>query len=173
MPDLLTDYTRIIRARRAELPPAYEQAMEIAGRITGGAGRRASLRPCHNDLLRRQHHPCRDSGRVMLVDWEYAGMGHPWFDLGNLSVNNDFLETTDNRLLAGLPGRGSLEAQAATLKLMRVISDVREGAWGVMQATGVGARVRLRGLCEPSISSGCGRRPAGPSFERWLAAVGG
>ncbi len=28
----------------------------------------------------------------MIVDWEYAGMGHPCFDLGNLAVNNDFDE---------------------------------------------------------------------------------
>ena len=26
----------------------------------------------------------------MLVDWEYAGMGHRLFDLGNLAVNNEF-----------------------------------------------------------------------------------
>ena len=41
----------------------------------------------------------------MIVDWEYAGMGDPWFDLGNLSVNNDFDEADDERLLQRLPRR--------------------------------------------------------------------
>ena len=36
----------------------------------------------------------------MLVDWEYAGMGHRMFDLGNLAVNNEFDEDADERLLA-------------------------------------------------------------------------
>ena len=39
---------------------------------------------------------------MLIVDWEYAGMGHPCFDLGNLSVNNDFSEADDERLLQRL-----------------------------------------------------------------------
>jgi thiamine kinase-like enzyme len=33
---------------------------------------------CHNDLL---NHNILESDRVMLIDWEFAGMGDPWFDL--------------------------------------------------------------------------------------------
>ncbi len=69
----------------------------------------------------------------MIVDWEYAGMGHPCFDLGNLSVNNDFDEDADERLLGAYHGDEPSRAQRATLKLMRVLSDAREAAWGVMQ----------------------------------------
>ena len=31
----------------------------------------------------------------MIVDYEYAGMGDIFFDLGNLSVNNEFDEDAD------------------------------------------------------------------------------
>ena len=31
-----------------------------------------------------------DDGRVWLVDWEYAGMGHPLFDLACVSANCAF-----------------------------------------------------------------------------------
>ncbi len=34
---------------------------------------------------------------MRIVDWEYAGMGDRYFDLGNLSVNNDFAEADDER----------------------------------------------------------------------------
>jgi thiamine kinase-like enzyme len=69
----------------------------------------------------------------MIVDWEYAGMGDPRFDLGNLSINNDFDEATDERLLNAYQKGAPTDAQRAALKLMRLLSDAREAAWGVMQ----------------------------------------
>jgi thiamine kinase-like enzyme len=71
---------------------------------------------------------------MLIVDWEYAGMGHPYFDLGNLSVNNDFNEDTDERLLRAYRGAPVTDAHRATLALMRILSDAREAAWGVVQA---------------------------------------
>ena len=56
--------------------------------------------PCHNDLLSANF--LHDGERVRILDWEYAGMGDRYFDLGNLSVNNGFDEAEDERLLARL-----------------------------------------------------------------------
>ena len=42
--------------------------------------------PCHNDLL--AGNLIRQGERLRIVDWEYAGMGDRYFDLGNLAVNN-------------------------------------------------------------------------------------
>ena len=53
--------------------------------------------PCHNDLL--PANLIHDGERVRIVDWEYAGMGNRYFDLGNLSVNNGFNEADDEWLL--------------------------------------------------------------------------
>jgi thiamine kinase-like enzyme len=172
VPDLLRDYTRIIRARGAALPEAYEQAMDIAGRVTAALADGVPMRPCHNDLLAGNIVLDRTSGRVMLVDWEYAGMGHPWFDLGNLSVNNDFLQATDNRLLRAYLGTAPTEAQAATLKLMRVLSDVREGAWGVMQSQVSALEFDFDGYAAEHFDR---MRSAAtdPEFDRWLSAVEG
>ena len=39
------------------------------------------MRPCHNDLLNANF--IDDGTRIRIVDWEYAGMGDPFFDLGN------------------------------------------------------------------------------------------
>jgi thiamine kinase-like enzyme len=132
VPDLLEDYARIVAARGGSVPDAYAQAREVAARVAAALPRQEA-RPCHNDLLAgnlvREH----SAGRVMIVDWEYAGMGHPCFDLGNLSVNNDFDEHVDDRLLSAYHGGEPSRVQRATLKLMRLLSDVREAAWGVMQ----------------------------------------
>ena len=50
---------------------------------------------------------------MLIVDWEYAGMGHPCFDLGNLSVNNDFDEAADERLLRAYYGEPPTDAARA------------------------------------------------------------
>ena len=45
------------------------------------------MRPCHNDLLNANF--IDDGARIRIVDWEYAGMGDPFFDLGNFSINHE------------------------------------------------------------------------------------
>lgn len=132
VPDLLEDYAAAMRERGVRLPAAYGRASALAARIAAVLPLREP-RPCHNDLLSsnviRAH-----AGGVLIVDWEYAGMGHPYFDLGNLSVNNDFSEADDERLLGAYLGVPPTDAQRAALALMRLLSDAREGAWGVVQA---------------------------------------
>ena len=53
------------------------------------------------------------TGALMLVDWEYAGMGDPRFDLGNLAVNNDFDDADDERLLTAYYGRPPSDGASA------------------------------------------------------------
>jgi thiamine kinase-like enzyme len=132
VPDLLEQYAGLMRGRHLKLPEEYGQATAVAAQIAAAVPLRHP-RPCHNDLLAgniiRMH-----GGELLIVDWEYAGMGHPYFDLGNLSVNNDFSEANDERLLHAYHGHPPTDAQRATLALMRVLSDAREAAWGVLQA---------------------------------------
>jgi thiamine kinase-like enzyme len=65
---------------------------------------------------------------VWLVDWEYAGLGDPAFDLANFAVNNDLDEEGDRALLAAY---GAVDDDAHVL--MRFMSDLREAMWGVVQ----------------------------------------
>jgi thiamine kinase-like enzyme len=112
-------------ARGVAVPPAYEPARELAGQIER---RRygAPLRPCHNDLLNANF--IDDGGRLRIVDWEYAGMGDPFFDLGNFAVNHG-LDAEGERTLLEVYGSDDVEA----LVLMRFMSDFREAMWGVVQ----------------------------------------
>jgi thiamine kinase-like enzyme len=170
VPELLDDYAAQVRARGVRLPDAYGEAAAVAARVAAAlAPWRA--RPCHNDLLTSNVIRARDGDRLLIVDWEYAGMGHPCFDLGNLSVNNDFDEAADERLLSAYQGAPPSDAHRATLALMRILSDAREAAWGVVQAEvseldfdfGRYARThfeRLRAAVEQ------------PQLREWLAAAG-
>ena len=87
--------------------------------------------PCHNDLL--PANLIHDGEAMRIVDWEYAGMGNRYFDLGNLSVNNGFNEAGDEWLLECYWGEPCTRRRLATLRLMRIMSDLREAMWGVVQ----------------------------------------
>jgi len=129
---LLERYAAIVARDGGKLPEPYAGAMSCALRIQAALRvRRPS--PCHNDLLPGNIVRERSTDRMMLVDWEYAAMGDARFDLGNLAVNNDFDDATEDRLLRAYHGEAPSDAHRAALKLMRVLSDIREAAWGVVQ----------------------------------------
>ena len=128
---VVEQYRESAESRGVEVPEVYWWLLERAREVEEALQQEPTpLRPCHNDLL-NANFLLRDD-QVMIVDYEYAGMGDIFFDLGNLSVNNEFDEDADLTLLefyfdAATPPR------LARLKLMRLMSDFREAMWGVMQ----------------------------------------
>jgi thiamine kinase-like enzyme len=93
-------------------------------------------RPCHNDLLNENF---LDDGTIRILDWEYAGMGDPAFDLANFSVHHGFSDEQDRLLLEiyltanPLSEGWGMEVRFARHKLLKLISDFREAMWGVVQ----------------------------------------
>jgi thiamine kinase-like enzyme len=87
--------------------------------------------PCHNDLL--PANVLFDGERGWLIDYEYAGMNEAMFDLANLSVNSGFDAAADDRLLAGYAQRPPTAPLRARLMLMKVVSELREGLWALVQ----------------------------------------
>jgi thiamine kinase-like enzyme len=132
VPDLLDDYATLVRARGGTLPPQYESAQELSRQIAQDLPLDEPV-PCHNDLLPANVLTTRDR-EVMLVDWEYAGMGHRMFDLGNLAVNWQLDSVSETRLLAAYFDRAPAVQERTALQLMRRMSDAREAAWGVVQS---------------------------------------
>jgi thiamine kinase-like enzyme len=125
------EYYALAVERAVPFPPEISRAMDLLARIEEAAGTGEPLCPCHNDLL-----PANlvDDGRlVWIIDWEYAGMGDPFFDLGNLAVNNQFGESHERLLLALYAGEVRPE-HLRRLRLMRLASDMREAMWGFLQA---------------------------------------
>lgn len=119
-------------ARGMPIPPAFGDLIAGAHAIRGVlTGPEHTPVPCHNDLLTANL--LHDGARVRIVDWEYAGMGDRYFDLGNLSVNNDFGDADDERLLAAYWQEPCTPRRFAALRLMRIMSSFREGMWGVVQ----------------------------------------
>ena len=131
IPALLDEYAGLLDARGATPPAAFERARELVARIAQALPLNEPA-PCHNDLL--PGNLLATPGGVLLVDWEYAGMGHRLFDLANLAVNNAFDDAAEVRLLEAYDDeRPARPARCAALKLMKIVSDAREAAWGVVQ----------------------------------------
>jgi thiamine kinase-like enzyme len=132
------DSFRVVREYRdtaeihgVRVPATFRQALHAADRIAVAFGRRpVPIRPCHNDLLNANF--LLLDGQVFLVDYEYAGMGDLFFDLGNFSINNGISEAAEELLLERYFGQVSSAARAR-LKLMKIMSDFREAMWGVVQ----------------------------------------
>jgi thiamine kinase-like enzyme len=124
-------YRALAQARGVRIPPEYEVAAAIGRRIELAClAEPIEPRPCHNDLLNANF--IDDGSRIRIVDWEYAGMGDPFFDLGNFSINHDLDGDGDAALLDAYAGNVRSSA-IARLTLMRVLSDFREAMWGVLQ----------------------------------------
>ena len=124
-------YRALALARGVRIPPEYELASLIGRRIELALlANPVEVRPCHNDLLNANF--IDDGERIRIVDWEYAGMGDPFFDLGNFSINHELTPDEDAHLLA-FYGDISRIDHLARLTLMRTVSDFREAMWGVLQ----------------------------------------
>jgi thiamine kinase-like enzyme len=122
---VVEEYRATALERGVAIPPAYAEASRRAAEIEA---RRGETRPCtcHNDLLAANF--IDDGERLWIVDWEYAGMGDPFFDLANFAANHELDEDGERELLEAY-GSDDLDA----LREMRFMSDFREAMWGVVQ----------------------------------------
>jgi thiamine kinase-like enzyme len=166
---LLSDYAAIVSARGSHLSEDYARANAAAARIEAVLVL-AEECPCHNDLL--AGNIIRDCGdqRMMIVDWEYAGMGDPRFDLGNLSINNQLDEAVNDRLLRAYYGESPTDSGRAALKLMRVLSDAREAAWAVLQGVVSELDFDFDGYAREHFER-LRETAERPSFDEWLATA--
>jgi thiamine kinase-like enzyme len=170
VPELLERYAEIVAERGGELPDSYAPAQALVARIAQVLPLSEPV-PCHDDLLpgnilARTPEP----DRAVLVDWEYAGMGHRLFDLGNLAVNNEFDEAAEARLLEAYYGEPPSPGRRGALALMRIVSDAREAAWGVVQGSISELEFDFAGYAAQHFRR-LAQAAEHPRLEEWLGAA--
>ncbi len=124
-------YYALARERRVRLPANLARALELLAGIEQNWECDEPPCPCHNDLLAGNF--IDDGTVVRIIDWEYGGMGDRFFDLGNLSANNEF-DGGQERELLGLYFGEVRSDDLRRLRQMRMVSDMREASWGYLQA---------------------------------------
>lgn len=124
------DYYQLAQQQGVSFPDTLPLVFQLMTRIEETLSPLQQVRPCHNDLLASNF---IDDGRsIRLIDWEYAGMGDLFFDLGNFAVNQA-LDERQCKLLLRLYFGEARAADLAHLHLMRLASDLRESFWGFLQ----------------------------------------
>jgi len=124
------DYAEIARRYEVEFPEKFDWLLERAHEAEAAIESDIeALRPCHNDLLNANF---LIDDRIYVLDWEYAGMGDIFFDLANFSDHHELSDEQDRWLLECYFGE-TTDKQIAHLKIMKVMSDLREAMWALVQ----------------------------------------
>ncbi len=168
-------YAGLAQQLAVPLPHAFTPFQEQARRMEAAlypVGREGAITvPCHNDLLNANF--LWDTGHVWILDWEYAGMGDRYFDLGNLSANHQFSEQADHALLAEYFGLSAPDpGRFSRLQLMRGMSLFREAMWGVAQQGLSRIDFDFLGYTERHFRL-LGEWLAQPAYASWLAETRG
>lgn len=128
---VVESYLPIAKHYQAPLPTGIEWFLGVADEIER-AFRIAPVAStaCHNDLLNGNF--IDDGNLIRILDWEYAGKGDPFFDLANFSAQHEFTVEQDEVLLTEYFGQFT-KAQFARQQLMKLMSDMREAMWAMVQ----------------------------------------
>ena len=84
----------------------------------------------HNDLL--AGNILWGAGRLWLIDWEYAGLGNPLFDLGGIASNNGFDLAEERVLLETYYNHPLKDALWRRYSAMKAASLLRETLWSMV-----------------------------------------
>jgi thiamine kinase-like enzyme len=117
----------------ASLPKFVEEAiLPLIHQIRSTLDDKVSFVPCHNDL--HSGNFLDDGIFVWLIDWEYAAMGDPLFDLATLPSVEGFSDSEMEALLRTYLGQDSLSKEEIRSFLFKcALSDVRWGLWCYLQ----------------------------------------
>jgi thiamine kinase-like enzyme len=165
----IDEYLALLRRNHARIPEGYDELQreaEAARRAI--AARPARLAPCHNDPLAENF---LDTGeRMHIVDWEYAGMNDPMWDLGDLSVEADFGPEQDAALLGAYFDGTAPPAEAGRMVVAKGLCDLVWTLWGLIQVMNANP---VEDFWAYSINrfERCRRLMASPAFAQALEAI--
>lgn len=126
---ILRDYAASLRDRGSRHAPRLAALLDHAALLERATGP-VTLVMGHNDLL--PANILRGQGRLWLIDWEYAGLNTPLFDLGGLAGNAGLGAEAEAAMLAryfgAAPGPDRMRSYAA----LKCASLLRETMWSMM-----------------------------------------
>lgn len=157
-------YHRLATERGVCFPTTLPGALARMAQIEEALGAPPRLHPCHNDLLAQNF--IDDGETIRILDWEYAGMGDMFFDLGNFAANHELKEAQSEELLRAYFADVRV-GDLARLHLMRVSSDLREAFWGFLQAGISKLDVDYPSYAQKHLDRFLHQAEA-PEFGRWL-----
>ncbi len=115
----------------AVLPPILEEIFPLVEKIRATLNDEAPPVPCHNDL--HSGNFLSDGKKIWLIDWEYAAMGDPLFDLATLVSVENLTDGEAELLLQNYCQRMISEEEARSFLFKCALADLRWGIWFYLQ----------------------------------------
>jgi thiamine kinase-like enzyme len=131
--EMIDSYLKVLKGRDGvELPEGYHDALKDAKHVRKAlSAHELPLAPCHCDPLCENF---LDTGkRMWLVDWEYAGMNDPLWDLGDLAVEGRFTPELEEELLSAYFPQGPSAAERGRFVIYKAMCDLLWTLWGLVQ----------------------------------------
>ncbi|MEM6941175.1 MAG: phosphotransferase family protein [Pseudomonadota bacterium] len=166
---MIEDYLAVLATKDVDLPAGYHDVVAEAAKIRPIL-QAAAPAPvaCHCDPLCENF---LDTGtRMWIVDWEYAGMNYPMWDLGDLSVEGGFDPAQDDELLqayfSGAPSAGD----RGRMVIYKAMCDLLWTLWGLIQLANDNPAEDFRAYADERFAR-CKTLMATPDFSHHVEAV--
>lgn len=167
---MIDGYLALLAGTDVALPDGYHAVVAEAGAVRAAVSARGNLVPCHCDPLCENF---LDTGaRMWLVDWEYAGMNDPMWDLGDLSVEGGFDAAQDMALLCAYFDGPPPARDHAAMVIYKAMCDLLWTLWGLIQVANANPAEDFRAYAETRFAR-CRALMASAEFAHHLGVLRG
>ncbi len=166
---MIDDYLNLLSGKDVALPDGYADVVAEAGAVRTALARNpAPLAPCHCDPLCENF---LDTGsRMWIVDWEYAGMNDPMWDLGDLSVEGQFDAGQDDAMLHAYFDGEARPQDRARMVIYKAMCDMLWTLWGLIQLADDNPADDFRAYADTRFAR-CKALMSDPEFARHLRVL--
>ncbi len=130
---LADTYERFISQNDGFFYEDYEEVKEYINKIKEEYISSVDKRPCHNDPL-CENWILQDDKNMYLIDWEYAGMNDPIWDLADVSIEATYTEEMDRLLLKSYLEHEPTVNEWKAFNINKVLIDYLWSLWGKTRA---------------------------------------
>jgi thiamine kinase-like enzyme len=167
---MIDNYLKVLSTKDVALPTGYHDVVREADQSVRAAlaARELPLAACHCDPLCENF---LDTGeRMWIVDWEYAGMNDPMWDLGDLSVEGQFDQAAEEEMIRAYFGGEPRPAERGRIVIYKAMCDLLWTLWGLIQLANNNPADDFRAYADGRFAR-CRALMQTPDFARHLKAV--
>jgi len=130
--DTIRKYFKYVEEYKAPLPDDIDWMMRVSEKIENAINKNPlPLVACHNDFLSENF--IDDGNKIWIIDWEYGGMGDPYFDLADFAVEHPFTYEQEKIIINQYYGNDD-KSMYSRMYLYKIISDLWWGIWAMIQS---------------------------------------
>ncbi len=127
--DMINHYEKIILENNGSFYDDYQENKDFIFFLKDKIDfNNIAVAPCHNDPLCENWVKSNDT--MYLVDWEYAGMNDPMWDLADVSIEASYSKNEDSQLLEAYFGGKPTEMERLRFEANKIFLDFLWSLWG-------------------------------------------